>query len=204
MSLGRTVSRLRYLDSRSRRPAGGALGLYWLQDGGLKRLFTRTWWKEAVNLLLVGAPVWAFLVFELTLGRSFHLIETIYFNRGLLLLGASWIQWKDAFLRMISNNLQARTYFMVEFGALILGITACLWMLRREPILSVYSLLVIFFSMTTGVAQGMHRYVRAAPVIFLLLARWGKSEAFDRVWTWAGSLLLGVLAILFSFNLWAG
>jgi Gpi18-like mannosyltransferase len=190
------------------RAAGGLLvvplGLYWLKDDGLKRLFTRSWWKEAVNLFLVGAPAWAFLAFELTLGRNFHLIETIYFDRGLLLLDQSWIEWKAVFLRMISNNLQARTYFMVEFGAIILGVLACIWMFRREPILSVYSLLTIFFSMTTGVAQGMHRYVLAAPVIFLLLARWGKSEAFDRVWTLTSILLMGVFAILFSFNLWAG
>jgi hypothetical protein len=190
------------------RAAGGLLvvplALYWLKDGGLTRLFTPAWWKEAVNLFLVSAPVWAFLAFELTLGSNFHLIESIYFDRGLLLLNESWIQWKDAFLRMISDNLQARTYFIVEFGAIFLGVLACFWMFRREPILTVYSLLIIFFSMTTGVAQGMHRYVIAAPVIFLLLARWGKSEAFDRVWTLASSLLMGVFAILFSFNLWAG
>jgi hypothetical protein len=190
------------------RAAGGLLvvplGLYWLKDGGLQRLFTRTWWKEAVNLFLVGAPVWAFLAFELTLGRNFHLIETIYFDRGLLLLDRSWIEWKAAFLRMISDNLQARTYLMVEFGAIFLGLLACIWMFRREPILSVYSLLTIIFSMTTGVAQGMHRYVLAAPVVFLLLARWGKREAFDRVWTLTSILLMGVFAILFSFNLWAG
>lgn len=190
------------------RAAGGLLvvplGLYWLKDGGLQRLFTHTWWKEAINLFLVGAPVWAFLAFELTLGRNFHLIETIYFDRGLLLLDRSWIEWKAAFLRMISDNLQARTYFMVEFGAVILGILACIWMFKREPILSVYSLLTIVFSMTTGVAQGMHRYVLGAPVIFLLLAHWGRSEAFDRVWSLASILLMGVFAILFSFNLWAG
>lgn len=190
------------------RAAGGLLvvplGLYWLKDGGLQRLFTPTWWKEVMNLFLVGAPVWAFLAFELTLGRNFHIIESIYFDRGLLLLDRSWFEWKSAFLRMMSDNLQARTYFMVEFGAILLGVLACIWMFKREPILSVYSMLTIVFSMTTGVAQGMHRYVLAAPVIFLLLARWGRSEAFDRVWTLASILLMGVFAILFSFNLWAG
>lgn len=190
------------------RAAGGLLvvplGLYWLKDGGLQRLLTRAWWKEAANLLLVGAPVWAFLAFELTLGKNFHRIETVYFDRGLLLLDRSWLEWQAAFLRMLSDNLQARTYFMVEFGAVLLGVLACLWMCRREPILSLYSLLTIIFSMTTGVAQGMHRYALAAPVIFLLLAGWGKSEAFDRVWTLASILLMGVFAILFSFNLWAG
>ncbi len=190
------------------RAAGGLLlvplGLYWLQGGGWRRLFTRDWWKEAINLLLVAAPAWAYLAFNHTLGRYFNWIEANYFNRGLLFLDQSWIAWKDAFLRMISNNLQARTYYMIEFGAIVLGLLACIWMAKREPILSVYSLLTIAFSMTTGVAQGMHRYVMAAPVIFLLLARWGRSESFDRVWTVASTLLMGVFAILFSFNLWAG
>jgi hypothetical protein len=64
--------------------------------------------------------------------------------------------------------------------------------------------LTIFFSLTSGGAQGMHRYVMAAPVIFLLPARWGKSEAFDRIWTLSNILLMGVFAIMFSFNFWAG
>jgi hypothetical protein len=50
----------------------------------------------------------------------------------------------------------------------------------------------------------MHRYVMAVPVIFLLLARWEKSEAFGWVWTLLNVLLMGIFAILFSFNLWAG
>jgi Gpi18-like mannosyltransferase len=190
------------------RAAGGLLlvplSLYWLKDGGLKRLFARTWWKEAITLVVVATPAWAYLAFEATFGKNFHFIEKNYFDRGLLYLEASWVQWKDAFQRMISDNLQARTYFMVEFGAVLLLLLACILMFRREPILSIYSLLTTAFSATTGVSQGMHRYVLAAPVIFLLLARWGKSEAFDRVWTLVSVLLMGVFAILFSFNLWAG
>jgi hypothetical protein len=190
------------------RAAGGLLlvplGLYWLKDGGWTRLFTRTWWKEAVNLLLIAAPLWAYIAFSLTMGKEFHTIEATLFGRGLLLLPQSWAAWKDAFLRMVSDNLQARTYFMIEFGAIALGLLACIWMLKREPILSIYSLLTIVFSLTSGSAQGMHRYVMAAPIIFLLLARWGKREAFDRVWSLASALLMGIFAILFSYNLWAG
>jgi hypothetical protein len=44
----------------------------------------------------------------------------------------------------------------------------------------------------------------AAPVIFLVSARWGKHEAFDRAWTLAGVLLMGVFAIMFSYDFWAG
>jgi hypothetical protein len=68
----------------------------------------------------------------------------------------------------------------------------------------VYSLLAITFSLTSGSAQGMHRYVMAAPVIFLLPAWWGRYEAFDRVWTLLNVLVMGVFAVMFSADFWAG
>ena len=52
--------------------------------------------------------------------------------------------------------------------------------------------------------QGMHRYVLAVPSIFLILGRLGKHEPFDRAWTTASVLLMGLLATLFTFNMWAG
>jgi Gpi18-like mannosyltransferase len=190
------------------RAAGGLLalplGLYWLKDGGIKNIFSRLWWKELLKLIVIASPVWAYLIFNAVMGRSFHIIETNFYSRGLLLIHQSWGAWKDAYLRMMSSNLQARAYFLVEFGAIIFGLVASFVMLKREPILAVYSLLTIFFSLTSGGAQGMHRYVMAAPVIFLLPARWGKSEAFDRIWTLSNILLMGVFAIMFSFNFWAG
>ena len=50
----------------------------------------------------------------------------------------------------------------------------------------------------------MHRYVLAAPPVFLYLSRLGKNPAFDRAWTIASVLLMGVLAMLFTFDMWAG
>jgi Gpi18-like mannosyltransferase len=190
------------------RAAGALLalpmGLFWLKEGGFRRLFSTGWWKEAGRIILIASPVWAYLAFNALLGRPFHIVETSFFGRGLLLIDRSWLAWKDAFARMLSSNLQGRTYFMVEFAAIAFGLLACIWMFKRESALSVYSLCTILFSLTSGGAQGMHRYVMAAPVIFLLAARWGKREAFDRVWTLVNVLLLGVFAILFSFDLWAG
>ncbi|NJN53696.1 MAG: hypothetical protein HC804_02420 [Anaerolineae bacterium] len=48
-----------------------------------------------------------------------------------------------------------------------------------------------FLSFTSGPAQGMHRYVLAAPPIYLLLSEWGVKPAFDRVWTITSVLLMG-------------
>jgi hypothetical protein len=50
----------------------------------------------------------------------------------------------------------------------------------------------------------MHRYVLAMPGLFTGLSRWGQNEVFDRAWTIASLLLMGLIASLFTFNMWAG
>jgi hypothetical protein len=42
----------------------------------------------------------------------------------------------------------------------------------------------------------------AAPAIFITLARWGKNPVFDRAWTLASLLTMGLLSMLFAFNFW--
>jgi hypothetical protein len=64
--------------------------------------------------------------------------------------------------------------------------------------------LVVLLSFTSGPAQGMHRYVLAAPPLFLFLGRLGNNKAFDRVWTIASILLMSTLVILFTFDMWTG
>jgi Gpi18-like mannosyltransferase len=202
------------------RAAGGLLLLpmawYWWRSGGLDRLWrNRLWrdraWIEIGKLLLIASPVFAYLIWNATLGHSFHIIETRWYSRGLLLIDQSWHGWKQAWEfmwnsqgRTYSQVLQGRAYYLVEFGAIGFGLISCVLMLRLNPALSLYSLATIIFSATSGSAQGMHRYVMAAPVIFLVSARWGKHEAFDRAWTLAGVLLMGVFAIMFSYDFWAG
>jgi hypothetical protein len=190
------------------RAAGGLLllplGLFWLQDGGLKRLFSRVWWKETLTLLLIASPLWAYLVFNFTLGPNFHVVETMFFSRGLLLFQQSWDAWTVAWDGMLHGPDPMRVYFMVEFGALFLAVFACIWGARKEPILAIYGLVSIFFSLTSGAAQGMHRYVMAAPLLFLLPAKWGKHESFDKAWTLLNILLMGIFFAMFAFDFWAG
>jgi hypothetical protein len=46
---------------------------------------------------------------------------------------------------------------------------------------------------------------RAYRTIFAIWLSWlGRRPAFDKVWTVASVLLMGVLATLFSFDLWTG
>jgi|SRR5690349_67552 len=51
-------------------------------------------------------------------------------------------------------------------------------------------------------AQGIHRYILGAPAVFITLAGWGNKPVFDRAWTMLSILLMGLLAMLFAFNMW--
>ena len=190
------------------RAAGGLLLIplawYWWKGGNLDKLLHHFSWKEAGKILLVGVPVFSYLLFNALMGADFKFVEDHFFGKGLLLVRESMTAWGAAFQRMISNNLMARAYYLVEFTAILFAFAACVLMWKRDKGLTLYSLATIIFSLTSGGAQGMHRYAMAAPVLFLVTARWGKSEAFDRAWTIANVLLMGVFAILFSFDFWAG
>jgi hypothetical protein len=50
----------------------------------------------------------------------------------------------------------------------------------------------------------MHRYVLGAPALFLFLGRLGQKPAFDKVWTIASILLMGMMATMYMFDMWAG
>jgi len=162
-------------------------------------------WKTIARSLLIFAPVVAFLIWRVSyFGMSFSKVEEEFFGRGLLNFGVSFITWSSAFRDLFGNNSQAAAYYLLEWLAIILGFTACITELKRNPDLAWFGLLVVFLSFTSGPAQGMHRYILAAPPVFLFLGRIGRHPAFDRVWSLASILLMGVLATLFTFNMWTG
>lgn len=162
-------------------------------------------WKAIGHALLVFAPLLAFVAWRLSyFGMAFSRVEEAFFGRGFLNLGGTYGAWRQAFFSMFENNPQATAYYVVEFGAIILALTACIAGLRKYPDLAWFGLLVVVLSFTSGPAQGMHRYVLAAPPIFLFLSEWGRRPAFDRVWTIASVLLMGVMGLMFMFDMWAG
>ena len=95
-------------------------------------------------------------------------------------------------------------YYGLELAAVILGLLATAFTLRRYPDLALFGLAVLVVSLTSGVAQGMLRYVLAMPAIFLFLSRLGKNTVFDRSWSLASTLLMSLMTLLYSFDLWAG
>lgn len=185
----------------------------WVRDGDWLELdmewgqiyFKGLPWKAIGSALLILAPVIAFVLWRLSYyGMAFGRVEDEFFGRGVVSIGATYGAWRDAFFSMFEGNPQATAYYAVEFGAIILGFTACIAGLRKYPDLAWFGLLVVFLSFTSGPAQGMYRYVLAAPPIYLFLSNLGRRPAFDRVWTIGSTLVMSVMAIMFMFDMWAG
>jgi hypothetical protein len=111
-----------------------------------------------------------------------------------------------AYFWWVNTSLPQRSfYYMVEFGATILAVAACAYVLRADPGLALFSLMVVFISFFSGGTQGMSRYILGAPATFIMLGGLGsRDEAFDRAWTIGSLLLMGLFASLFGSNFWVG
>ena len=162
-------------------------------------------WRTVGYTIMMFAPVIAFLFWRVSYnGMAFSKVEEEFFGRGLLNFGSTFITWSSAFRDLFGDNSQAAAYYLLEWGAVLLGFLSCIYGLKRYPDIAWFGLIVVFLSFTSGPAQGMHRYILAAPPVFLFLSRLGRRTAFDRVWSIASVLLMGVLATLYTFNMWTG
>jgi hypothetical protein len=180
------------------------LGWMWLAQGGLGRLRSGPSARTIAGLAAVVAPAAAYLVWRAVFGVRFEFVETHYFGRGLLWLQLTWNSWRDALDLVRSGEPQARAYYLVEVWGVVAGVAASLWLVRRDPPLALYGLAILAIALTSGAAQGMHRYVLSLPALFLAPARLGRQPVFDRLWTLGNTLALAVLALAFSWGYWAG
>ncbi|MBN2677015.1 MAG: hypothetical protein JXR32_03000 [Anaerolineaceae bacterium] len=187
------------------RPGGALLLLpmtvVWLTD--------RSWRKGLKNALRTGsaalAPLISYLAWSLSpLATKFHLVEARFFSRGFIDIPDSIRVWTVAIQSMGQSNLQRVFYYGIEIAAVILAICACIILLKERPETAVYGLALIGFAVLSGSAQGMVRYVLAVPALFIVVSRWGRHTFFDRIWVLTSCLLMGLLALLFSFNYWVG
>jgi hypothetical protein len=154
--------------------------------------------------LLTFSPLIAFGAWKFSyLGLAFDYIEANFFGRGFLSLGYAFYAWSEAFRGMLSGtNPQHTAYYITEFLGLAIAIIACMATIRTHPEIGWFSLAVFLISWGSGPAQGIHRYILGAPAVFITLARWGANPVFDRAWTILSILLMGLLAMLFAFNMW--
>ena len=134
---------------------------------------------------------------------AFDYIEANFFGRGFLSLGPAYFAWVESFRTMISGtNPQHMAYYLTEFFGLAIGVVTCVATLKTHPELAWFGIAVILISWGSGPAQGIHRYILAAPTVFIALSRWGRNLVFDRIWTLISILWMGSLAALFAFNMW--
>ncbi|HSL45203.1 MAG TPA: mannosyltransferase family protein [Anaerolineales bacterium] len=160
--------------------------------------------RPLARALLALSPLIAFVIWKFSyLGLAFDYIESSYFGRGFLQFGYAFYVWAEAFQSMLAGtNLQHSAYYFTEFLGLAIGIVACIATFKTHPEIAWFSLTVLLISWGSGPAQGIHRYILGAPAVFITLSRWGEHPVFDRAWTMLSILLMGLLAMLFAFNMW--
>ena len=105
---------------------------------------------------------------------------------------------------MASGEPQAQAYYLVEVWGVAVGVVATLVLMRRDPALALYGLAILAIALTSGAAQGMHRYVLSLPALFLVPAWFGRQPVFDRLWSLVNTLGLAVFCLAFSYDFWAG
>ena len=185
------------------------LVLAWIRTGEWMHLEWRHMFNQGIsspilNGLLAFSPLLAFVVWRFSyLGMAFNYIESNYFGRGFLSLGYAFYAWSESFRSMINgSNPQHTAYYITEFLGFAIGISACIAIMKSHPEIGWYSIAVVLISWGSGPAQGIHRYILGAPAVFIALAGWGKNPVFDRAWTILSILLMGLLAMLFAFDMW--
>jgi len=172
-----------------------------------KPLLKQLSWKWFAQLLCAFLPIGAYLLWRYSaLGQGWAELQSFYFGRGLMSLESSISSWKSAYeyARGPLIGGQGIVYFCLEVFTILLALVAALWLLRRAPGVALFSLGVIVLTVFSGSAQSMARYMLVAPATYLLLGRLGRSQAFDRSWTVLSLLLMGMGAMLFSFDMWVG
>ncbi len=155
------------------------------------------------KMLLAFAPLIAYLIWKFSrLGMNFDIVEQNYFGRQVLDFGSAFYNWSTALRSMFLGIPERTAYFFTEFLGLVLGVATCIACIKRYPEIAWFSLAVLLISVGSGPVQGIIRYIIGAPAVFVMLAHWGKNTVFDRAWTIASILLMGLMAMLFAFNFW--
>jgi len=193
------------------RAHGAALALpflvIWLSEikwrEPLKPQLNWKWFAQAAFILLplVGYAIWRYS----ELGEGWAELQRFYFGRGLMTVENSIEAWKNAyFYAMYQGKGAGFIYFWIDVLSIALAFIASLWLFRRDVPLALFSLAVVLLSVMSGATNSMARYMIIVPALYILLAQLGKNKTFDRAWTVASLLLMGMEAMLFAVDFWVG
>lgn len=180
------------------------LAITWAQEVGLGGLSMEAIsWRKLARGLLVLSPLAAYLIWRHFLGTQFGLIEDNWFGRSVFDMERFIYGWQVALDSIFQNeNPQTQIYFLLELLSVVVAFVACLLTMRRYPGLTLFGLAALVIPFTSGAPQSLIRYILAVPSLFIVLGRLGKHPAFDRAWTLASVLLLGMQTMLFTFDMW--
>jgi len=150
-------------------------------------------------------PLGAYYVWRSSpLGEGWAELQSFYFGRGLMTFENSINSWKDAFYYARYMSEEGSIYFSIEVFAIIVALIGSIRLIRLDPIIASFSLAVILLSVFSGSAQSMARYMLMVPAMFIALGSFGKNKIFDKVWSLASILLMGMSVLLFSYDMWVG
>jgi hypothetical protein len=175
----------------------------------------RSWVRPVFAAAGMFAPVAVFLYWKgSVLGQNWQVVEDNFFGRKFDPAYSidMWGKVVDSFVNGVDKTggifangpLPSSTsvYLGIELLAVVLSVVASVWLLRKMPGVALFGLGIIFLSVMSSSAQGMDRYVLAVPAIFLMLASFGRHVTFDRAWVLGSSLLMGMLAMIFTYGFW--
>jgi hypothetical protein len=175
------------------------LWAWWME--GKTAVRGRFWWAQGAAALL---PLAAYLLWRFSeLGQGWAKLQPYYFGRGFFSISKTIGEIFRVY-EYAQTNSQATVYYSLELATVLLALAAAIWLLRRDPPVALFGLAVIALSVFSGSAQSLARYMIISPPLYIFLAHLGRSKAFDRVWSFASALLLGMLATLFAFDMWVG
>ena len=178
----------------------------WIMNINWKsKISTQVNWKWLLQGLFALLPFAAYFIWRISpLGEGWAELQSFYFGRGLMSIQSSVASWYNAFAYARATGQEALIYFSIEVLTTITALLGSIWLIRRDPIVSLFSLAVVLLSIFSGSAQSMARYMLIAPAMFIMLGHLGKNKVFDKAWTLASILLMGMSVLLFSFDLWVG
>jgi hypothetical protein len=190
------------------RPVGVALMIpmliEWLLSGEWKQISSQNpSWKSLLHALLIFTPLITFLVWKNSShGQAFDFVEKKVYASTFMDLPRATADWTQAIHSLSMDTLQRGANYSIIIFLFVLALAACFKCIRKYPALAWFSLAIVLISWGSGPASGMHRYVLTAPAVFVALADWGRNPVFDRAWTLASILWMGLLAALFAVDMW--
>lgn len=178
-----------------------AIPLFWAWASAFlagERSFKRVLAGWPVILPFVALGIW-----YLVMGTPFREVEEHWFGRGLFNMDSTMNGWGFA-LNAIANGeiSEMAVYYLLELLSVLGALVACLATLRRYPGIALFGLATLLISVTSATPQSLIRYVLVIPSIYIALSRLGRWPVFDRLWTVASILLMGLLLTLFTFDMW--